>query len=44
MKLTLKPLVENGVAVFPGLTDESEDYIIVVLVHIRCSLHFTVRE
>ena len=49
MKLTLKPLVESGAAVFPGLTDESKDYIIVILVHIRCVfsmkyLHFTVRE
>ena len=26
MKLTLKPLVESGVAMFPGLTDESNDY------------------
>ena len=49
MKLTLKLLVESGVAMFPGLMDESEDYIFVVLVHIRCvfsmkCLHFTVRE
>ena len=26
MKLTLKPLVESGVAMFPGLMDESNDY------------------
>ena len=49
MKLTLKPLVESGVAMFPGLTDESKDYIIVAQVYIRCVfsmkyLHFTVRE
>ena len=49
MKSTLKPLVESGVAMFPGLMDERNDYIIVVLVHIRWLfsmkyLHFTVRE